>query len=175
MAVANIGDHKAHALATRLQAISDHVDVSTVTGSMGGTSQVRLRSIATGSSDRPGQATSPTAHVPESCDRPRGAALRHRPAPHQRTAHSILPVLPSPAPRGSHSPGACRSMRGTSRVYRRSITPGHRVPLAKRANQTPGHQVRAIRHDLQRRPGAPVTLPIRSHASSGYYGLCPRS
>jgi ThiF family len=31
-AEADIGDHKAHALATRLQAISDHVDVSTVTG-----------------------------------------------------------------------------------------------------------------------------------------------
>jgi hypothetical protein len=29
---ADIGDHKAHALATRLRAISDHVDVSTVTG-----------------------------------------------------------------------------------------------------------------------------------------------
>jgi hypothetical protein len=33
-AEADIGDHKAHALATRLQAISDHVDVSTVTGSL---------------------------------------------------------------------------------------------------------------------------------------------
>jgi ThiF family/Prokaryotic E2 family A len=31
-AEADIGDHKAHALATRLRAISDHVDVSTVTG-----------------------------------------------------------------------------------------------------------------------------------------------
>ncbi len=29
---ADIGDHKAHALATRLRAISDHIDVSTVTG-----------------------------------------------------------------------------------------------------------------------------------------------
>ncbi|HET9898948.1 MAG TPA: ThiF family adenylyltransferase [Streptosporangiaceae bacterium] len=31
---ADIGDHKAHALAARIRAISDHVDVSTVTGSL---------------------------------------------------------------------------------------------------------------------------------------------
>jgi hypothetical protein len=42
--------------------------------------------------------------------------------------------------------------RGTSQVYRRSITPCHREPLAKPPHQTSERQARAICHDLQHSP-----------------------
>ncbi len=63
--------------------------------------------------------------------------------------------------------GARRSMRGTSQVYRGSITPCHREPLAKPPHQTPGHQARAIRHDLQHSPGRRERAPLAATLAGG--------
>ena len=59
------------------------------------------------------------------------------------------PTTSGPAHRGCPDG---RSMRGTSQVYRRSITPWHREPLATPPHQASGRQARAIRHDLQYSP-----------------------
>ena len=100
------------------------------------------------SSDRPGQATSPAAHVPESRDLPRAAALRYRPAPHQRTALSTRYC-----PRGQSLTGG---PAGPCAVHRRS-TGGQSLHVAASLWQSlltrrPGHHVRPIRHDLQHSP-----------------------
>ncbi len=54
-----------------------------------------------------------------------------------------------------------------SQVYRRSITPCNREPLAKPPHQTPGHPARAIRHDLQHSPGRRERAPLAATLAGG--------
>jgi hypothetical protein len=84
--------------------------------------------------------------------------------------HVMQPAKPVQRRRAVTDWAIRRSMRGTSQVYQRSITPCHREPLATLPHQTSGTGLVRSVTIFGAVPGA-GTRPAFSHASRGYYGL----